>query len=146
MTEKIYGSIIDSFLDSRDPDYNSLGLAEAKASGDSWLDRTHSEDDGLLDELAGESHHTQVPPTSKGAALRNRLIEKETAAPRLGAGRATSTRNASHGDDYRSAIGDDNSLLDEVTESFEEAEKGGNVEKKNRSDAEIKNYVKQLLN
>jgi hypothetical protein len=143
-----YSSIIDEFLDSREPDWKDLGLKDAKKSGDEWLDRTHAEaDEGFLDELAeGASKHTNVPPNSKGATLQNRLIEKENAAPRLGSGRATSTRNASHAEDYKSAIGDDNSLLDEVTESIEAAEKSGKVEKKNRSDAEIKNYVKQLLN
>jgi hypothetical protein len=141
-----YANILDEFLDSREPDWKDLGLKDAKSSGDEWLDRTHGEDDGLLDELAGASKHTNVPPTSKGATLTNRLIDKENAAPRLGSGRATSTRNASHAEDYKSAIGDDNSLLDEVTESLEAAEKSGKVEKKHRSDGEIKNYVKQLLN
>lgn len=144
-----YGSIIDEFLSSRTPNYEGLGLSEAKDSGDEWLDRTHDEaDKEFLDELAdGASKHTNVPPTSKGATLQNRLIEKENAAPRLGFGRGTTTRNASHHeDDYKSAIGDDISLFNEVTQSLEAAEKDSTVEKKNRSDAEIKNYVKQLLN
>lgn len=143
-----YSSIIDEFLDSREPDYKALGLKDAKNSGDEWLDRTHAEaDEEFLDELAeGASKHTNVPPNSKGATLRNRLIEKENAAPRLGAGRATSTRNASHAEDYRSAIGDDESLVAEVTESIEAAARGGKVEKKNRSDAEIQRYVHDLLN
>ena len=139
MTDKPKYANIDEFLDSREPSWKDLGLSEAKASGDEWLNRTHSEDDGLLDELAGESHHTQVPPTSKGAALTNRLIEKESASPRLGANRIAQTSTSGGGTE-------DNSLLNEITESLEEAEKGGKVEKKNLSDGEIKRYIHGLLN
>ena len=116
-----------------------MGLKDAKSSGDEWLERTHSEDEGLLDELAGASHHTSVPPTSKGATLTNRLLEKENAAPRMGSGRTAQARTAGGGSD-------DESLVAEVTESLEEAAKGGKVEKKHRSDGEIQRYVKQLLN
>lgn len=143
-----YSSIIDEFLSDREPNWKDLGLKDAKESGDEWLDRTHGDvDEAFMDEIAdGASKHTPVPPTSKGATLQNRLMEKENAAPRLGSGRPTSTRNASHEEDYRSAIGDDKSLMEEVTESLEAAASSGKVEKKDRSDAEIKNYVKQLLN
>jgi hypothetical protein len=134
-----YSSIIDEFLDSREPDWKDLGLKDAKKSGDEWLSKTHDEADALLEELAGASKHTAVPPTSKGATLQNRMLDKENAAPRMGSGRTAQARTAGNGSE-------DDSLVEEITESFEEAAKSGRVEKKHRSDAEIKNYVKQLLN
>ena len=110
MDKPKYASIIDSFLDSREPDWKDLGLKDAKNSGDEWLERTHAEaDKGFLDELAE------------------------------GSGRTAQARTAGNG-------GEDDSLVAEITESFEEAAKGGKVEKKHRSDNEIKNYIKQLLN
>lgn len=143
-----YSSIIDEFLDAREPDWKDLGLKDAKKSGDEWLERTRGEADmDFMDDIAeGASKHTAMPPTSKGATLTNRLREKDAAAPRLGAGRYADTRTGANTDNYKSAAGDDESLIDEVTLSLEEAAKGGKVEKKNRSDGEIKRYIHTLLN
>ncbi len=143
-----YSSIIDEFLDSREPSWKDLGLKDARNSGNEWLDRTHDHADiDFLDDIAeGVSHHTNVPPTSKGATLTTRLLDKENAAPRLGAARTADYRTAANSDDYMSAVGDDKSLMEEVTESLEEAAKSGKVEKKHRSDGEIQRYVRQLLN
>src|SRR6201998_2557616 len=136
-----YSSIIDEFLDEREPDWKDLGLKDAKNSGDEWLDRTHSAgDETFLDDTAkGASKPTTVPPASKGATLQNRIIEKESANPRLGANRGAQTRTAGGADD-------DESLVAEVTESIEDAAKNGKVEKRNRSDSEVQRYVHQLLN
>lgn len=143
-----YSSIIDEFLDAREPDWKDLGLKDAKKSGDEWLDRTHAEaDTAFIEDIAeGASKHTAIPPTSKGATLTNRLREKDAAAPRLGVGRVSQTSTGADMSNYKSAAADDASLFAEVTESLEEAAKGGKVEKKNRSDAEIQRYVHQLLN
>jgi hypothetical protein len=143
-----YSSIIDEFLDSREPSWNDLGLKDAKSSGDDLLNRTHNEADvSFLDELAeGASKHTAMPPTSKGATLVNRLREKDAATPRLGSGRVSQTLTGADTSSYKSAAGDDNSLLEELTESFESAASSGKVEKKNRSDAEIQRYIHDLLN
>ncbi len=143
-----YANLIDSFLDTREPDWKELGLKDSEKSGKEWLERTHEYTDAsFLDDLAeGVSHHTPVPPTSKGATLQNRILDKENAAPRLGAARTADSSKAADVSNARSVVGDDNSLLEEVTESLEEAAKGGKVEKKHRSDAEIRHYIKQLLN
>lgn len=143
-----YANIIDEFLDSREPDWKDLGLKDAKDSGEEWLNRTHDEaDTAFLDELAeGASHHTNVPANSKGATLKNRLIDKEAATPILGVGQAASTRLAASPQDYKSDVGDNDSLLTEVTETLEAAASTGKVEKKDRSDGEIQRYVHDLLN
>jgi hypothetical protein len=143
-----YSSIIDEFLDAREPDWKDLGLKDAKKSGDEWLERTRGEADmDFMDDIAeGASKHTAMPPTSKGATLTNRMREKDAAAPRLGANTFANTRTGANTENYKSAAGDDNSLLDEVTHSLEEAAKGGKVEKKNRTDGEIKRFIHTLLN
>jgi len=83
--EKTYSSIIDSFLDDREPDWEDTGLKDAQKSGDEVAGWAHEYvDSGFLDDEAGDSHHTPVPPTSRSATLLNRLDEKENALPRIG--------------------------------------------------------------
>jgi hypothetical protein len=145
-----YSSILDEFLDSREPDWKDLGLKDAKDSGNTWLDKTHEEADfSFLEDLVGDSsHHTAVPPTSKGATLTNRLLAQQNASSRMGSAQPANTRNAAviSKSESKSAVGDDDSLLEEVTQSFETAEKNSTVEKRHRSDGEIQRYIKQLLN
>jgi predicted RNA-binding Zn-ribbon protein involved in translation (DUF1610 family) len=155
MAEKIYSSIIDNFLDDREPDWEEVGLKDAQKSGEEQQDRTGKYiDKDFLDELAEEaSRHTVLPPNSRSATLLNRLEEKESAAPRLGAFQRPSTRMAgTHAEDYKSDMGDDESLVDEVTMTIEQAEKKApeskqhGVENRNVSDEEALAYVKKLLN
>jgi len=151
---KEYDSIIDAFLDDREPRWEDSGLADAKKSGEALMDRTHDHvDEKFMDEIAeGASHHTPIPPNSKGATLRNRMLEKESAAARLGAARQGQTRVAYRTEDYKSEHGDDQSLFNEVTMSLEKAEAGApegrkpGAEERNKSDEELKAYVKKLLN
>ena len=152
--DKVYASIIDEILDDREPDWEDAGLKEAHKSGEDVLKRTGKYvDDSFLDDIAeGSSHHTELPSDSKSATLLNRLAEKESAASRLGTGQRPQTRMANRPEDYRSEVGDNESLFSEVTMSVEQAEKGASegrkqgVEGRNQSDAEIKAYVKKLLN
>ncbi len=149
--EKIFASIIDEFLDGKKPDWEEVGLKDAVSSGEEVQERTGKYvDDSFLDDIAGESHHTELPSNSKSAVLLNRIAEKESALPRLSAGQkaAKSVRM----EDYQSDVGDDESLFNEVTMTIEQAEgkapesKQYGVEHRNRTDAEILAYVKKLLN
>jgi hypothetical protein len=119
--DKIYSSILDSFLDSenREPDWKELGLKEAVNSGEEVLDSTHKHVEEALN-IAGHSN--------------------------VAGNHTASTRLASSPEDYKNAIGDDDSLVSEVTMSLEQAEKGGTVEKKNRTDSEIRRWINQMLN
>ena len=151
MAEKIYSSIIDEFLDDRKPDWEEVGLKDAVKSGEEQQDRTGEYvDDSFLDDLAGKSHHTELPSDSKSATLLNRMSEKESALPRLSAGQKAAAPVRL--EDYKSEVGDDESLFNEVTMTIEKAEgkapesKQYGAEHRNRSDAEILAYVKKLLN
>ena len=147
---KVYGSIIDNFLDDREPDWKDVGLEDARKSGDEQLDRTHSlADEDFLDEIAeGVSHHTQLPSDSKSATLLNRLAEKDAAASRLGANMPAQTRVAMHSEDYQNDT-NDQSIFDEVTSTLEQAGRDADpdhIEKRNQSEAEVTTYVHKLLN
>ena len=149
--EKVYASIIDNFLDDREPNWEQVGLTDAQKSGEEVKDRGDKYvDDAFLNDLADESHHTVVPPSSKSAVLLNRMSEKESALPRLSAGRKAATPVRL--EDYQSELGDDESLVNEVTYSIEQAEgkapesKQYGAEHRNQSDEEILRYVKKLLN
>jgi hypothetical protein len=150
-----YDNIIDAILDRREPDWKDLDLAEAHESGKEQLGRTHQyADEEFLDEIAeSASHHTPVPPTGKSAGIyEERISEKEAAAPRLAGVSADWHKDAySRMDEYKSEVGDDASLMDEVTESLESAYGGSNLaensaEKKAITDAEVQKYVRDLLN
>jgi hypothetical protein len=151
--EKTYSSIIDSFLDDREPDWKDTGLKDAQESGDEVAGWAHKYvDSGFLDDEAGDSHHTQVPPTSRSATLLNRLDEKENALPRIGM--SPRRTGGVHSEDYHNSRGDE-SLFEEVTMSLETAEASGKskdehgregVANRNRSDEEVRGYVKRLLN
>jgi hypothetical protein len=140
----IFGSIIDSFLgDDREPNWKELELKEAKESGEEWLSLSSDEaDEKFLSDLSKGAARSKT----KEATLETRLAEKAAAPSRLGASQTASTRVAASPSDYKNPVGDDNSLFNEVTETLESAEKGATVEKKSRTDAEVLNWVKKLLN
>ena len=152
--EKAYSSIIDSFLDDREPDWKDTGLEDAQGSGDEVAEWAHKYvDEGFLDDEAGSSHHTPVPPTGRSATLLNRLDEKENALPRI----SMSTRRTGgvHAEDYSKAHGDDDSLFQEVTMGLDQARSEATskdehgregVANRNRTDEEILGYVRSLLN
>ena len=149
--EKIYASIIDEFLDDRKSDWEQVGLKDAQKSGEEvkeWGDKYV--DESFLDDLADESHHTIVPPTSRSAVLYNRMAEKESALPRLSAGQKAATPVRM--EDYKNERGDDESLFNEITMSIEQAEgkapesKQYGAANRNQTDEEILRYVKKLLN
>ena len=156
MAEKIYSSIIDELLEDRKPDWDMVGLKDAVKSGEEQQDRTQQYvDESFLDDLAGESKHTELPSDSKSATLLNRMAEKEAALPRLGGVQTGRTRFATHAEDYENELGSDESLFDEMTMDFTKAHSEATskdehgregVANRNRSDAEILAYVKKLLN
>src|SRR5271157_4348690 len=143
-----YDSIIDAFLDKREPEWKDLGMEEEKKSGEEQLDRTHQYvDKEFMDDIAeSASRHTPVPPTGKSATYEDRIAEKEAAAPRITAVTANRRMN-----DYKSKDGDNDSLMAEVTESIEKAYTNSNLAensaaKKEISDAQAFKYVRDLLN
>src|SRR5271157_5253269 len=143
-----YDSIIDAFLDKREPEWKDLGMEEEKKSGEEQLDRTHQYvDKEFMDDIAeSASRHTPVPPTGKSATYEDRIAEKEAAAPRITAVTANRRMN-----DYKSKDGDNDSLMAEVTESIESAYTNSNLAensaaKKEVSDAQVFKYVRDLLN
>ena len=144
-----YDNIIDAMLDEREPDWKDLEMEDAKKSGEEQLDRTHQYvDTDFEDEIAeSASRHTPVPPSKSAAHLyEQRIAEKEAAAPRINS--VTAYRRM---DEYKSDVGDNQSLMDEVTESLESAAKNNNLAensaaKKEVSDAQVFKYVKDLLN
>lgn len=133
--DKIYSSILDSFLDleNREPDWKDLGLKDAVNSGEEVLDRTHDHVDDLLDALTGSASKKASNP------LAARMAEKEASAPRVGGNRTAGNVHTAAGEE-------DSALLDEVTMSFDTAAKEGKIEKKHRSDAEVLRWVKNMLN
>jgi hypothetical protein len=163
--EKIYSSIVDAFLDDRTPDWKEVGLKDAQKSGEEQADRTHQYvDSEFMDDIAeSASHHTPLWPTRTGAST-----EKDAQKRRLEAARGThlermaakddnfsgvggSNQNwrqtaTQHPEDYKSKLGDDDSLFAEVTETLEAASSTGKVEKKNVTDAAVQRYVHDLLN
>lgn len=160
--KKPYSSIVDAFLDDREPAWKDLGLADAKESGEEQLDRTHSLiDSEFTDDIAESvSHHTPLWPTTASAekkAQRDRLerargthLERMAAKDDNISGVAGSNANwrvaTQHQDDYKSRLGDDDSLFAEVTETLESAASTGKVEKKNVTDAAVQRYIHDLLN
>ena len=152
---RVYPNIIDAILDDREPDWVDVGLDKAQKSGEEVKDWGHQyTDEEFLDDLADESHHTPVPPTSRSATLLNRLDEKENALPRIGMSPRRTTSGV-HSDDYCNSRGDDESLFEEVTMSLDRARSEATskdehgregVANRNRSDEEAVAYVKRLLN
>lgn len=142
-----YDSIIDAMLDEREPDWKDLDLADAKKSGEEQLDRTHQYiDKDFMDDIAeSASRHTPIP-NSKSGSYEDRIAEKESATPRIHSVQANRRM-----DDYKSQHGDNDSLMDEVTESIEKAYSGSNLaensaEKKAITEAQAQKYVRDLLN
>jgi hypothetical protein len=138
-----YSSLIDAFLDEREPDWKDLGLKEALSSAEDLLGRTHGEvdDDFMKEVLKGAVKNSKAP---KEATLATRISDKETAEPRLAAANQA-TRIAASPEDYKNSVADD-SLIDEITMSLDQAEKQGTIEKKTRTDGEIQRWIKTLLN
>jgi hypothetical protein len=141
-----YDSIIDAMLDEREPDWKDLDLADAKKSGEEQLDRTHQYiDKDFMDDIAeSASRHTPIP-NSKSGSYEDRIAEKESATPRI------HSVVARREQDYKSQHGDNDSLMDEVTESIEKAYSGSNLaensaEKKAITEAQAQKYVRDLLN
>src|SRR5271157_1383172 len=162
--EKIYSSIVDCFLDSREPDWKNLGLKDAQQSGEEVAARTHDFVDLDFENEVAESvsRHTPVWPTGKSSS------EKEAQRLRLEAARGTHLERMAakdggisgvagsdvnwrmqatqHEGDYSTKLGDDDSLFAEVTETLEAAASSGKVEKKNVTDAQVQKFVHDLLN
>lgn len=144
-----YDNIIDAMLDEREPDWKDLEMEDAKKSGEEQLDRTHQYvDTDFEDEIAeSASRHTPIwGPKSGAGTYEQRIAEKEAAAPRINS--VTAYRRM---DEYKSDVGDNQSLMDEVTESIEKAYTNNNLAensaaKKEVSDAQVQKYVKDLLN
>ena len=137
--DKVYSSILDSFLDLNDntPNWKELGLKEAVTSGEEVLSRTHTEVDDLLDSLT-DGH------VSKNASnpLEARMAEKESGAPRISGNRTAQTHIASP-EDYNNPTGE--SLISELTMPLESAAKANTIEKKSESDAAIRSWVNSLF-
>src|SRR5579863_436784 len=168
--EEIYSSIVDAFLDDREPDWKDLGLKDAKDSGETQQDRTHQYvDEEFMDDIAeSASRHTPVWPTGHSASA-----EKKAQQARLEAARGThldrmaakddnisgvsgTNQNwrqtaTQHPQDYKNSIGDDDSLFAEVTESLEAAynsskPKENSAGKQSVTDAQAQKLVHDLLN
>jgi len=160
-----YSSILDSFLDDREPDWKNLGLKDAEKSGEDQLDRGHQYvNSEFMDDIAeSTSRHTPLWPTtassmsSEKKAQQDRLarargthLERMSAKDRTITGVQGSNANwrvaTQHPEDYNTRLGDDDSLFEEVTETLEAAASTGKVEKKNISDGQVQKYVHDLLN
>jgi hypothetical protein len=147
--KKPYTSIIDAILDEREPNWKDLGLDDAKKSGEDVADWSHQYVDTEFEDDIAESasRHTPVPPSKSAShTYEERIAEKEAASPRINA--VTANRRL---DDYKSKDGDNDSLMDEVTESIEKAYSSNNLAensaaKKEVSDAQVFKYVRDLLN
>src|SRR5271170_6646460 len=82
--EKVYSSIVDAFLDDREPDWKGLGMDDAKKEGETQTDRTHQYvDEEFMDDIAeSTSRHTPLWPTTASA-------EKKAQKDRLERARGT---------------------------------------------------------
>jgi hypothetical protein len=147
--KKQYDSIIDAILDEREPNWKDLGMEEAQKSGEEVADWSHKYVDTKFEDDIAESASRHTPiwgPKSGAHTYEERIAEKEAAAPRINS--VTAYRRM---DEYKSDVGDNQSLMDEVTESLESAAKSTNfaensVAKKEVSDAQVQKYVRDLLN
>src|SRR5271170_7720744 len=147
--KKQYDSIIDAFLDKREPEWDELDMADAKKSGEEITDWSHQYVDTKFEDDIAESasRHTPLWGGKSGQHLyEERIAEKEAAAPRINAVTANRRMN-----DYKSKDGDNDSLMDEVTESIESAYTNNSLAensaaKKEVSDAQVFKYVRDLLN
>jgi hypothetical protein len=130
MEKTIYASILDAYLD---PDYAEADMSEAKSSGDELLDLTQGES---LEDVAPSAHRAATLKSNGISSHRNDRTGTSTHAV------------ASVPDDWRGkaakTVGDDNALTD-ASMSFNKAEKV-TYEKDSLSDAELKNYIDDLLN
>ena len=147
--KKQYDSIIDAILDEREPDWKDLEMEEEQKSGKEQMNRTHQYvDTDFEDEIAeSASRHTPIwGPKSGTHTYEERIAEKEAASPRIHS--VTAYRRM---EDYKSKDGDNDSLMDEVTENIEKAYTNNNLAensaaKKEVSDAQVFKYVRDLLN
>ena len=147
--KKQYDSIIDAMLDEREPDWKDLGLDEAQKSGEEVADWSHQYVDTKFEDDIAESASRHTPvwgPKSGMHTYEERISEKEAAAPRITAVTANRRLN-----DYKSKDGDNDSLMDEVTESIESAYSNSNLAensaaKKEVSEAQVQKYIRNLLN
>jgi hypothetical protein len=146
---KQYDNIIDAMLDEREPDWKDLGMEDAKKSGEDVADWSHQYVDTTFEDDIAESASRHTPvwgPKSGAHTYEERIAEKEAAAPRINS--VTAYRRM---DEYKSKDGDNDSLMDEVTESIERTYTNNNLAensaaKKEVSDAQIQKYVRDLLN
>jgi hypothetical protein len=147
--KKQYDSIIDAILDEREPDWKDLGMADAKKSGEDVADWSHQYVDTDFEDDIAESASKHTPiwgPKSGAHTYEERIAEKEAAAPRINS--VTAYRRM---DEYKSDVGDNQSMMDEVTESLGSAYSNNNLAensaaKKEISDAQVFKYVRDLLN
>lgn len=146
--EKIFTSIIDAILDEREPNWKELDLKDAKKSGEDVLERTHGlVDTDFMDDIAeSASRHTAIPSSKASSLLENRIAEKESAMSNISSVKADWRKDASRPEDYKNSYGDNDSLLDEVSMTFAQAESESTVAKKEWTDGQIQTYVKNLLN
>jgi hypothetical protein len=152
---KQYDSIIDAFLDDREPDWKELDLADAQKSGDEQLDRTHQYvDKDFMDEIAeSASRHTPVWGEKAGThTYEERIAEKEAAAPRVNAVKADWRKDARRDNEaYNTEMGDNDQLMNEVCMTLDQAGREGDLkpnsaDKKSISDEKVFKYVRDLLN
>jgi hypothetical protein len=158
--KKPYDSIIDAFLADREPDWKGIGMDDAKKSGDDWMDRAHAEvDTDFEDEIAeSASRHTPVwgPKSGKkqtpSEEYQARMAAKDMAPPRIAAVKDQWHKEAyPRQEDFKSDVGDNDSLLDELTMSVDKAYSGSNLAensaaKKEITDGQIQTYIRKLLN
>jgi hypothetical protein len=147
--KKPYTNIIDAMLDEREPNWKDLGMEDAKKSGEDVADWSHQYVDTEFEDDIAESASRHTPvwgPKSGTHTYEERIAEKEAASPRINAVTANRRMN-----DYKSKDGDNDSLMDEVTESIEKAYTNSNLAensaaKKEVSDAQVFKYIRDLLN
>ena len=173
--EKIYSSIVDAFLDDREPDWKGLDMQDAKTEGEFQQNRSHQYvNEEFMDDIAeSTSRHTPLWPTTASAekkAQRDRLERaRGTHLERMAAQRdgddlfegitGVSGSNANwrhtaseaHSDDYNTKMGDDDSLFSEVTETLESAyssskPKENTAPKVSITDSQALKLVHDLLN
>lgn len=107
MTDKPF-SLIDTFLEETEPQWESLGLKKPKQIGEQFKDLSKSEaDDAFLTEIGGDSNHTVVPGARIGSGGRETKPVKDA-----------TTGDSALADAFKSLGAVENhNELDELTES-----------------------------
>jgi hypothetical protein len=130
-----YSNIIDALLDRREPNWKDIGMEDARKSGEEVADWSHQyADTDFEDDIAeSASRHTPIWGPKSGARIyEERIAEKEAAAPRINS--VTAYRRM---DEYKSEDGDNDSLMNEVTESIEKAYSSSNLAENSAAKKEV---------